>query len=169
MGFFSELLGAALPIAGGIFGGGAGAGAGTALANVLGLGDPDPEMVTKVGTGAQLATLQGRPLISQAALASLGPVAGAAGAITTGRLRKRTIVQTFDPVTGKVIKSTSFAGGVAVRAADVAAAKRVFRQVGKLSAKMPRKLVKESQVKQLTDRVVKNALERAGDDPSCPK
>jgi len=167
MGFFSELLGAALPIAGAVIGGPVGGGAGTALANLLGAGDPDPVAVTKVGLGKPL-TIAGieRDLASGAL--TLPGVTATAG-LVTGRLRKRTIVQTFDPATGKVVKMTTFAGGVAVRAADVAAAKRVFRQVRKLSAKMPRKLVKESPVKQLTDRVVKNALERAGDDPSCPK
>lgn len=85
-----------------------------------------------------------------------------------GRVRKRTIVESFDPLTGVVLRRKVHMGGVAVFAADAAAARRLFRQVRKLDARLPRKTVKESQVKQLTDRVVKNALERAGDDP-CPK
>ncbi len=86
----------------------------------------------------------------------------------SGRLRKRTIVETFDPVTGVVTRSRTTPGGVAVFAQDVAAARRINRQVRKLDARLPRKTVKQSPVKQLTDRVIKNALERAGDDP-CPK
>jgi hypothetical protein len=87
----------------------------------------------------------------------------------TGGLRKRTTIETFDPGSGFVTRVETFPGGVAVRASDAAAARRFFRQISKLSKKLPRKTVKESQLKQLTDRVVKNALERAGDQPDCPK
>ncbi len=161
MGFFTELLGAVLPVAGAIVGGPVGAGAGTAVAALLG-GD---ETVTKVGTGVGLAQAV---KLGQVTFADVGGQRVIAGAVT-GRLRKRTIVQTFDPATGKVLRQTTFAGGVAVRAADAAAAKRFFRQIRKLDAKLPRKTTRVSDVKMLTDRVVKNALERAGDDPSCPK
>jgi len=175
MGFFSELLGAALPIVGGIFGGATGAGAGTAIANILGAGDPEPATALAVGTGAQLAAMRGvSPLLGTNVAQSLaaigtGTTVATVGAIVTGRLRKQTTVQTIDPATGRVVRSVTFAGGVAVRAADAAAAKRFFRQIRKLDAKLPRRTVKESAVKQLTDRVVKNALEKAGDNgPSCP-
>lgn len=162
-GFFSELLGTVAKVAVPLLGGTA---VGAGISALLG-GD---ETVTKVGTGADIAALRGQPLISSAALAALGPVVGGAACPpTTGGLRKRTIVQTFCPSSGKVFKQEMFAGGVAIRASDVAAAKRVFRQVSKLSQKMPRKTVKESPIKQLTDRVVKNALEKAGDNGNgCP-
>jgi len=168
MGFFSELLGKVAPIAGALLGGTA---VGTGIAALLG----GPETVTRVGTGAELAAARGvSPVLGTNVAQSLAAISvtpgGAACPPTTGGLRKRTIVQTFCPSSGKVFKQDMFAGGVAVRAADVAAAKRVFRQVSKLSSRMPRKTIKESAVKQLTDRVVKNALERAGDNGNdCPK
>jgi len=167
MGFFSELLGKVAPIAGALLGGTA---AGTAIATLLG----GEETVTKVGTGAQLATLRGvSPVLGTNVAQSLAAIGVTPGGVacppTTGGLRKRTIVQTFCPSSGKVFKQEMFAGGVAVRASDVAAAKRVFRQVRKLNEKMPRKQVKETMITQLKNRVINNALERAGDDPSCPK
>lgn len=166
MGFFSELLSVALPIAGAVIGGPAGAAVGGTISGLLGLQE---ETAVAVGTGAQLAAMRGvSPLLGSQPAVSLAAIGVGAGAVVTGRLRKRTTVQTFDPVTGKVVKQVQFDGGVAVRAADAAAAKRFFRQIRKLDQKLPRRTVKESQMKQLTDRVVKNALERAGDDPSCP-
>jgi len=168
MGFFSELLKVAAPIVGVALGGTA---VGAGITALLG---GEETAVTKVGTGAQLAALRGvDPVLGTNVAQSLAAI-GTSGAgcpqVNTGGLRKRTIVQTICPATGKVFKQEIFAGGVAIRASDVAAAKRVFRQVSKLSQKMPRKTVKESVVKQLTDRVVKNALERAGDNGNdCPK
>ena len=164
MSFFKEALGIIAPIAGTIFGGAPGGVAATALAGLI-TGD---ETVTKVGTGPGLAAAVKAGQITLADVGGPTVVKGIPG-IVTGRLRKRTIVQTFDPVTGKVISMKTTAGGVAVFAADAAAAKRFFRQIRKLDARLPRKLTRQSPVKQLTDRVIKNALERAGDDPSCPK
>ncbi len=169
MGFFTELLGAALPIAGAILGGPAGAGAGVAIAGLLGGDAP----VTQVGTGAQLAAMRGVSPVAGTnvaqSLAAAGVKVTGACPTTTGRLRKVTTVQTIDPVTGKVCKTESFPGGVAVRASDVAAAKRFFRQIRKLDAKLPRKTQKPSRATLLKDRLIENALDRAGDDPSCPK
>jgi len=170
MGFFSELLGVVAPIAGTIFGGAAGGVAATGIAGLLGADVP-----TAVGTGAQLAAARGvDPLLGTnvaQSLAAIGTRAGVACPPTTGGLRKRTIVQTFCPTSGKVFKQEMFAGGVAVRAADAAAAKRFFRQIRKLDAKLPRKISKQSQQKQLTDRLINNALESAGDqngNGKCP-
>jgi len=171
MGFFSELLGVVAPIAGTLLGGAGGAAVATGIAGLLG-GD----VPTAVGTGAQLAAARGvDPLLGTnvaQSLAAIGTRAtGVACPPTTGGLRKRTIVQTFCPTSGKVFKQEMFAGGVAVRAADAAAAKRFFRQIRKLDAKLPRKISKQSQQKQLTDRLINNALESAGDqngNGKCP-
>lgn len=125
---------------------------------------------------AQAVTTTGLSPAAQARVAA-GTV-GAPQALSTaqaiaiesrGRQRKRTIVETFDPLTGAVLRRKTTPGGVAVFAQDVAAAKRIFRQVRRLDARLPRKTVKEGKIKQLTDRVVKNALERAGDVDCPPK
>jgi len=162
MGFFSELLGVVAPVVGGLLGGPAGAAVGALLTP----GETTQLSVGRVG-GAVLTPTQ---LLSAGGTAQqIIAATGGTTAIVTGRLRKRTIIETFDPATGKVLRQSVTAGGVAVFAADAAAAKRFFRQIRKLDQKLPRRTVKQSDVKQLTDRVVKNALERAGDDPSCPK
>ncbi len=165
MGFFSELLGTVTSIGGAL------------------LGIPQAPVATgTVARMAPLAAISAPP--SATGVSALATIAGTRGqAISpgtrealfkaagspTGGLRKRTTVETFDPGSGFVTKIVMFDGGVAVRSADVAAFKRVFRQVSRINKKLPRKVVKESAVKQLTDRVVKNALERAGDQPDCPK
>jgi len=171
MGFFSSILKVVAPIAGAFLGVQAAQpaaiaapavspAASTAIATI---GRRAPTAIAGIPGAGRLGT----GLITPA-LARRAAVTGVLGPISSGRMRKRTTVETFDPVTGVVSKSISFAGGVAVRAADVAAARRVFRQIRKLDGKLPRKTVKQSPVKALTDRVIKNALERAGDDNGCP-
>lgn len=169
MGFFSflkPLVKVALPIVGaalGIEALGAVAGAVTtptskAEAQVSGL---SPAAQQRVRTAGGPAGLTAQIAAQRAATAVPG--------VVSGRMRKRTTVETFDPVTGAVSRTVTFPGGVAVRASDVAAARRVFRQVRKLDGKLPRKTVKQSPVKMLTDRVIKNALEKAGDIDCPPK
>ena len=131
-----------------------GAALGTALSGVLG---DDEEVVTKVGTGAELALMRGKPLISKEALAALGN----GGAVGVG-VRKRTIVQTLDKA-GNVVKSKTHKGGVAVFQADVAAANRVARQVRKLDKRMPKKIVKQSEIARLKEEVTESALRHARD------
>ena len=160
MGFFSflkPLVKAALPVVAGIVGGEA---LTTAIAPES---KAEAQAVAAVSpVTAQIGQLAGVAAAKQVALGI------AAAPDVTGRLRKRTIVQTVDPRTGRVVSQKITAGGVAVFAADAAAAKRFFRQVRKLDARLPRKTQKTSQQKMLTDRLINNALERAGDEP-CPK
>jgi len=163
MGFFSELLAVALPVVGAVVGGPAGAALGGTVSGLLGLQEETQLMVG--GTGVRAITLP------EAKAAQAAGVLGAVSPSVTGRFRKQTIVQTIDPATGKVISQKVTQGGVAVFAADAAAAKRFFRQIRKLDAKLPRKTQKVSSQKMLTDRLVNNALERAGDKdcpPKCP-
>ncbi len=172
MGFFSSLLpavigaaagfataGPAGAIAGGV---GAAAGALTAPSTAVGGGGGTPAQLTQ----AILATPTG-----QAAIASGQAVqatqALAAMQATTGSLRRRTIVQTFNPATGAVVKAETFMGAPAVMQSDVAAANRVNRAVRRLEKKLPRRLVKQSDAARLKEEVVESALRRAR-DPSCP-
>ncbi len=167
MGFFSELLTTIAPIAGAFAG--IPQVAPTALAPAViaplaKISAPPSGTVAVAGTRA----LPGFGPIDQKLAEALFKAAGS----PTGGLRKRTIIQTFDPGSGFITRIRMHDGGVAVFAADVAAARRINRQVRKLDARLPRKLVKESKIKQLTDRVIKNALEHAGDphvDGVCPK
>lgn len=163
MGFFSSLLKIVAPVAGAFLGVQAATGQVTAQAV--------PRTLPTVTGDTSGLSVMAQQRVAAGTVVARGSVsrAEALAMESRGRLRKRTIVQTFDPVTGAVTSVQTFPGGVAVRSSDVAAARRVFRQIRKLDAKLPRKTVKQSQVKQLTDRVIKNALERAGDDPDCPK
>lgn len=171
MGFFSDLLGTVATVGGALVGA------------RLGLPAPVPAATTAMVPATTAAGLQlsrvGGPILTTAQIAAgaagqpgvVREIFRATGGQITGRQRKRTIVETFDPVSGAVTARTTTPGGVAVFSRDVAAARRVFRQVSKLNAKIPRKTVKQSPVKQLTDRVIRNALERAGDTdcpPKCP-
>jgi len=163
MGFFSflkPLVKAALPIVGGILGV-------EALGAVL--APTSREEARAVTTTGLSAAAQARVAAGTVGAPAALTTAQAVAIEARGRVRKRTIVESFDPRTGVVLRTKTTQGGVAVFAQDVAAAKRIFRQVRRLDARLPRKTVKEGKIKQLTDRVVKNALERAGDDPACPK
>lgn len=152
MGFFSDILGAALPIVGAVLGGPAGAAAGVALAGIV---DPEdePAPLTIGGTGVRAITLEEAKAAQKAGV--LGPAA-------TGGLRKRTIVETVNN-RGIVVKRKVTKGGVAVFQADVTAANRVARQLRKLDKRMPRKLVKQSEISRLKDEVTEAALRHARD------
>lgn len=162
MGFFSflkPLVKVALPIIGGVLG-----------VEALGaiVAPESKEEAMAVSTAGLAPAAQARVAAGLPAPTTLS-TAQAIAIEARGRLRKRTIVQTFDPRTGAIIRTKTTAGGVAVFAADAAAARRVFRQVRKLDARLPRKTVKQSPVKMLTERVIKNALEKAGDVDCPPK
>jgi len=90
----------------------------------------------------------------------IGEVSGMA-ALKTGGLRRITIVQTIDPATGKVVKEERFKGAPAVMQSDVAAANRLNRQLRKLNARQPKKMVKQSIASRLKEEVVESALRHA--------
>jgi len=158
MGFFDfvkPLLGVAATVVGGTV-------AGAAVADILGIGD-DEEMVTKVGTGAQLAALRGTdPVLGRNVAQSLAAIGAAPGGMVTGGLRKRTIVETVNAA-GQVVKRKVTKGGVAVFQQDVTAANRVARQLRKLDKRMPKKIVKQSETARLTEEVKNAALRHARD------
>jgi len=172
MGFFSELLGTVTSIGGALLG--IPPVAPTPQALALAVQAPlaaAPVDVSGLTEAAQARVRAGT--VGQVSLTREQALAREKARMGTGRLRKRTIVETFDPVTGVVTRSKTTPGGVAVFAQDVAAARRINRQVRKLEARLPRKTVKQSPIKALTDRVIKNALEHAGDPhlngSICPK
>ncbi len=147
MGFFSELLGGAASLV-------LGPAVGGALTGALGLGSP----IEQVGQSPQVVALT--------AAADAGLVVGG----TNGRLRKRTIVETFDPTTGKVTKrDAALPGAPAVMRSDVVAANRLDRQITNLNKRRKTKLVhptqaatlkKELELAQL--RALRRALESGG-------
>lgn len=92
---------------------------------------------------------------------------GVTGACPTqGTLRRRTIVETFDPANNVVCKRETFKGAPAVMQSDVAAANRLNRALRRLNKKQPKRLVRESPITTLKNEVVESALRRARDP--CP-
>ncbi len=154
MGFF-DFIKPLATIAAGTF---LGAEAGAAIGGLFG---DDTETV--VGTGAQLAAARGvDPLLGSQPAVSLAAIGKAGGGVATGAMRKRTIVETID-ANGKVVKRKITKGGVAVFQADVTAANRVARQVRKLDKRMPKKIVKQSEIARLKEEVTESALRHARD------
>ncbi len=148
MGFF-DIIKAAIPVAAGVFGGAA---VGELVSGIF--GDDEDEMVTRVGgTGVRPITLEEAKEAQRTGV--LGPAA-------TGGLRKRTIVETVNS-RGIVVKRKTHKGGVAVFQADVTAANRVARQIRRLDKRMPRKIVKESEITRLKNEVTEAALRHARD------
>jgi len=75
-----------------------------------------------------------------------------------GRFATRTVVETMDLTTGQIIRRKVMEGSPHLMNKDVSAAKKLFRQVRKLDSRMPRKTVRESKTKQLTDAAMDKAL-----------
>lgn len=168
MGFFSDLLTIAAPIIGATLGGPVGASAGVALAGFVAGDKPMAAITGDVSGLSPAAQARVRAGTVKPGVSLTREQAIARERAGTGRARKRTTVETIDPVTGMVLRTETFAGGVAVRAADVAAANRVFRQINRLGRKLPKKLVKQSERARLTEELTEAALRRARDGADCP-
>lgn len=81
-----------------------------------------------------------------------------------GRTANRTLVQTLDLASGRIIRTRVLPGTPFLMNADVQAAKRVFKLSSKLHGKMPRRTVKESEVTKLKNAAVQQAIANV----SCP-
>lgn len=84
-----------------------------------------------------------------------------------GLVARQTIVQTVDLVTGLIVRQEVFSGAPFLMASDVRKLRSIARKVAKANSKLPRRVVKESKMKQLTDSVVDDAIRNVG-QPSCP-
>jgi len=182
MGFFDDLLSAVVPAAIGFATGGpAGAIAG-GLGGFLAAGADEPSKIaaTKpsntsltipgraevqaaapggIGTALSSIALGGLPQALLGASAVLSPtaVAAAGAGCPTGKNRVVTTVTTFNAA-GQACSQKVLAGSPFLMNKDLVVAKRVFRTIQKASGRLPRKTVKESKTKQLTDAVMDRAL-----------
>ena len=102
-------------------------------------------------------------------------VVGGGGAVDTtgfgggnGRFATRTIVETMDTATGKIVKRKVMPGSPHIMNAEISAAKKVFRQARKLDARLPKKTRRESKAKQLTDAAMDRALRETQSGDCCP-
>lgn len=90
-----------------------------------------------------------------------GGVLSAAGGMVggNGETFRRTIVQTIRADDGVVIKNVFLRGAPHLMQHDLVVAKKVFRLSTKLHQKMPKRTVRTSRIKLLTQQVLENALE----------
>ncbi len=156
MGFFSNLLGFGKKVIGGLLGIAPAAKkikpAVTKVAAVARRGAV-PLAAGTVGLGAGL-------LAGDGAVDAAGrPIGGGVGG--NGLTFTRTIVQSVDARDGTVLRQQVLQGSPHLMNRDLAVAKRVFRLAGKLHRRMPKRTVRMSRAKLLTQQVVENALERA--------
>jgi len=144
MGFLSTIAGAALNIGTGLLFGGP-------LAAV-----PAVQAAT-----AAVASGAGRVL-------GVGPerAPGAVGTGGNGVTHRRTVVQTIDNATGTIVREDIRRGAPFLMNDEIQIAKRVFKTVSKVAARLPRKTVKESSTtalkNQLIDASLTNAIAHTG-------
>jgi len=137
-----------------------------------GLIDP---LITKIAPAIPGGTIltAGLDIVSSILPSLTGAGAGTGVVKTTGfsggngRFKTRTTVETMDTMTGKIVRSKTMPGSPHLMNSEVSAAKRVFRRTRKLNARLPRRTVKESKMKQLTDAAVDATIRNVQcDDPS---
>jgi len=133
-----------------------------------------------IGGALGLGSAQTNALLSVAAPIVGGLLGGPAGAAiggalvnTTGfaggngRVATKTIVQTMDLATGKIIRQKEMPGSPFMMNSEVRAAKKVFRQSRNLNNKLPRRTVKESAATRLKNACIEGAISKAACDPKC--
>lgn len=125
---------------------------------------PTRRALARLGGAAALGGAFAGGDLAVGALAGGGDIGGDGGVGGNGRTFRRTIIQTIDSDSGEVLKQRVRRGSPFLMRTDVIVAKRVFRMATKLHGKLPRRTVRQSRVKALTDRVVESALDRA----ACP-
>jgi len=144
MGFLSSIAGAALNIGTGLLFGG-------------------PLAAVPAVQAATAAVASGA-----GSLLGVGPerAPGAVGTGGNGVTHRRTVVQTINNATGDVIREEMRRGAPFLMKHEIQVAKRVFKTVMKLSGKLPRKTVKESETtalkNQLTNKALTTAIESSG-------
>jgi len=91
---------------------------------------------------------------------------GTVGTGGNGVTHRRTIVQTIDNATGDVVREDIRRGAPFLMKHEVQVAKRVFKTIGKLANRMPKRTVKESETtalkNQLTNKALTTAIESSG-------
>lgn len=104
---------------------------------------------------------------------AIDPVSGAhvhmggGGGRGNGLVARQTVVQTIDLVSGLLIRQVVFDGAPFLMNSDVRKLRSISRKVSKAHSKLPRRVVKESRMKALTDAVVDDAMRKVG-QPACP-
>jgi len=180
MGFFSNLLGNIIPAVTTLFGGAADPPAPVAAPAV----QPAPRPIPMVREGAPLSQVLdffgplAQPGDLRAVLAGDGggavagprprPITGVGPQIPgaqqlgfsggNGKTFRRTFVQTVDIASGQILRNITLQGAPFLMNKEVNQLRRTARKLGRANAKIPRRTVKESLTKQLTDAALTRAL-----------
>jgi len=109
------------------------------------------------GVAAGAAFAGGQALLAPGAAGQVGVTAGQG-------LVRQTIVQTFDRMTGQVVRTEVLKGAPFLMRREVTALKRVVRLVRQANARIPKITREKSKLAQLKDRLVSDALSRG----ACP-
>jgi len=183
MGFLSDLLKGAVGGAVGFLTGGPAGAIGGTIAGLTG-SDESPTQIAQTAPSSTSLTQASASLLKspvggivKAGLAAVSPVQATLQQVTRsagmelaervsggvlagcpgGKNTVITTVQTFN-AEGALVKSKSSPGSPFLMNKDLVIAKRVFRTIQKASGRLPRKTVKESTTKQLTNAVTEKAL-----------
>lgn len=78
-----------------------------------------------------------------------------------GSVATRTVVETMDLKTGKIVRRKVMPGSPFLMNSEIKAAKKVFRQSAALSKRIPRKTVRESATTQLKNAAIEAAIRNA--------
>jgi len=83
-----------------------------------------------------------------------------------GVVARQTLVQTINLMTGAVVRSELLPGAPFLMNSEVRSLRRVAKKVGRAHAKLPRRTVQKSAMKELTDAAVAEALRKV--QQPCP-
>lgn len=171
MGFFTDLLETIAPIAVGLIPGAAPVTAALTIAESI-TGRKAPLAIAGVAQPQRVIqaafptpTVTPLPALGGAAGALVGAAAGVIDTTGFGRgsggRATRTIVQTMDLQTGRIIRTKTLPGSPFLMNFEIVAAKRVFRKSADLRKRIPRRSVKESATTQLKDAAIDAAIRAA--------
>jgi len=91
---------------------------------------------------------------------------GGGGGGGNGTVARQTVVQTIDLRTGVVVRQEVFSGAPFLMNSDVRKLRSIAKKVSRANSKLPRRTVQVSQMKQLTDAAVAEALRNV--QKPCP-
>jgi len=106
------------------------------------------------------------PVVGGLVAPILGSVLGTGGAVNTtgfsggnGRFATRTIVETMDTTSGKIVKRKTLPGSPYLMNTEVAGLRKVVKKSNNLQKRIPRRTVKQSTTSKLTEAVQMKAIQ----------
>jgi len=120
-----------------------------------------------IGAVSGIAGIPGQILGGGAAAAGAGTVDMTGFGGGNGSVATRTIVETMDLRTGQIVRRKIMEGSPHIMNKDISAAKKVFRSVRKLDARLPKKTRARSKTKELADAAVDKAIRAT--QTECPQ